>query len=105
MFLNPIVLVLKGSHRDYIGRYPLPEEVVLVAEVANTTLREDRARKAGIYARAGFGEYWILNVADRQLETHRVPLASGIYGETRVYGADDSVSLEGTVLRIAEFLP
>lgn len=103
--LEPDVLVLRGTHRDYVGRYPKPEEVALVAEVANTTLKSDRLQKSGIYARAGFGEYWILNVADRQLEIHRNPLSSGIYGEVRVYRADESVQIEGRSLPVADLLP
>lgn len=54
---EPDVMVLKGRARDFVGRYPNVEEVLLVAEVANTTLASDRERKSRIYARAGFTEY------------------------------------------------
>lgn len=102
---EPDVLVLRGSHRDYVGRFPQPEEVVLVAEVSNTTLDSDRRRKMGIYARAGIAETWILNVADRQLEVYRRPLPSGVYGETRIFGLEESVEIEGKTLRVVDLLP
>ena len=102
---EPDVAVLRGSHRDFVGRYPRPDEIVLVGEVSNSTLRKDRDTKAAIYARAGFAEYWILNVADRQLETFRNPLPSGVYGEARVYGEGEIVMIEGKTLSVAELLP
>lgn len=102
---EPDVLLLKGSHRDFVGRFPNPEEIVLVVEVSNTTLDTDRRRKLGIYARAGFVEYWILNVADRQLEIHRNPLPSGVYAEARILGEGETVTIEGREVRVADFLP
>lgn len=102
---EPDVSALRGSHRDFVGRYPRPDEIVLVGEVSNSTLRTARDRKATIYARAGFAEYWILNVADRQLETFRNPLPSGVYGEARVYGEGEKVTIEGKTLAVADLLP
>ena len=99
---EPDVLVLKGSWRDYASRHPEPHEVALVGEVADASrLANDRTEKLRIYARAGFGEYWILNLVDRQLEVHRLPLATGTYGEARVYGPSDEVG----GVRVADLLP
>src|SRR5215831_9339935 len=46
---------------------------VLVVEVAHASLRADRTLKARLYARAGVGDYWIVNLVDRVLEVHRSP--------------------------------
>ena len=102
---EPDVMVLRGRARNFLGRYPLLEEIALVAEVSNTALDTDRGRKHGIYARAGFAEYWILNVADRQLEIHRRPLATGVYAETRIHTPEESVEIEGKALKVAGLLP
>jgi Uma2 family endonuclease len=51
---------------------PNPTSALLVVEVSDTTLRLDR-RKANIYAAAGIGDYWIINLVDRQLEVRRDP--------------------------------
>lgn len=102
---EPDIMVLRGRARDFLGRYPVPEEIALVAEVSNTTLTTDRRRKVGIYARANFAEYWILNVADRQLEVHRTPLPTGIYADSHIYGADATVTIEGREVRVADLLP
>lgn len=99
---EPDVLVLKGSWRDYASRHPEPHEVILVAEVADVSrLTNDRRQKLGIYARAGFGEYWILNLVDRQLEVHLSPLPSGAYGEVKIYSEDDSIR----GLKVGDLLP
>ncbi len=89
---EPDVLVLCGSYRDFKRRYPEPHEVEIVGEVADASrLANDRTEKLRVYARAGLGEYWILNVVDGQLEVHRNPLPTGAYGEVRIYGASDEV--------------
>jgi hypothetical protein len=40
----------------------LPEDVLLLVEVADTSLRYDRAVKGPLYAAAGVAEYWIVDV-------------------------------------------
>lgn len=102
---EPDVCVLRGTARDFVGRFPKPEEVVLVAEVSNTTLAGDRERKGKIYAGAGFAEYWILDVANRRLEVCRTPLPSGAYGEIRLFGESESVDVGGASIQVADLLP
>jgi Uma2 family endonuclease len=53
---------------------PNPTSALLVVEVSDTTLRLDR-RKANVYAAAGIGDYWIVNLVDRQVEIRRDPRA------------------------------
>jgi Uma2 family endonuclease len=65
------VSVVEGSPRDPAGTHPT--DALLVVEVADTSLRFDRAEKAAVYARAGIRDYWIVNLRDRVLEVHREP--------------------------------
>ena len=51
-------------------RRPLP---LWVLEVSESTYRLDSTRKLRIYAKAGIGDYWILNLLARRLEVHRDP--------------------------------
>ena len=46
-----------------------------MVEVADTTLSFDRDTKSSLYAAAGIPEYWIVNLAHRQLEVYRDPSA------------------------------
>lgn len=68
---EPDVAVVSGEYRDYIGAHP--RTAVLVVEVADSSLRLDRRLKAGLYARAGVAEYWIVNLVDGVVEVCRDP--------------------------------
>jgi len=70
---EPDIAVVTGAPRDYAQAHPAT--AVLVVEVSDTTLSDDRTTKAGLYARAGVEEYWIINLSDRFLEVHRQPAA------------------------------
>lgn len=56
---------------DYSREHP--SKALLVIEVAVSSLRKDRQVKGPLYAASGFGEYWIVNVADKVVEVHREP--------------------------------
>lgn len=68
---EPDIAVVPGAARDYRDAHPTM--AALVIEIADTTLDYDRHTKAPLYARAGIPEYWIVNLADRQLEVYRNP--------------------------------
>src|SRR6185312_12250360 len=59
--------------QDYSRRRPLPEDVLLVVEVADSSLAKDRGRKAKLYAQAGTIDYWIVNIQGRCVEVRREP--------------------------------
>jgi Uma2 family endonuclease len=71
--LQPDIVLLEPRPDDYRDASPRPDDVLLLIEVADSTLRYDRGRKAPLYARHGIREFWLLNVADRELEVHRGP--------------------------------
>ena len=68
---EPDVAVVSGAWADY--RSDHPARPALVVEIAETSLVFDRGEKASLYARAGVGDYWILNLVDRVLEVFRDP--------------------------------
>jgi Uma2 family endonuclease len=70
---DAIVFKLPGSGLQTVQ--PQPGELALVLEVADTTLRFDLTVKAGLYARAGIVEYWVVDVNGRRLIVHREPCA------------------------------
>ena len=65
-------------------------DIGLLVEVSNTSLDTDREDKLPIYARAGVGVYWIVNVVDREIEVHEQPSATG-YASKRVFKPGDDV--------------
>lgn len=68
---EPDVAVVEGSVRDDETAHPTT--AVLVVEVADATLAQDRTMKASLYALAGIPEYWIVNLIDRVVEVYRQP--------------------------------
>jgi Uma2 family endonuclease len=71
---EPDVFVVPSGPRDYLDAHP--SRPVLIVEVAESSLRKDRAHKASLYARAGIADFWIVNLVDRVLEVHRDPQPS-----------------------------
>jgi Uma2 family endonuclease len=100
---EPDVSVVRGARRDYADRHPLPEEVALVVEVADESLKRDRGAKKRIYARAGIPQYWIVNLRARLVEVYSAP-AGDDYAERSdvASGSEVAVIIDGReIARIA----
>lgn len=70
--------------RDYGDSLPEPEDVLLVIEVPDTTLRYDRNVKLPLYARAGIAESWIVDLPNEAIERHNDPSENGYRRMERV---------------------
>ena len=70
---QPDMVVLR--HRDdfYRSGHPTGPDVLLLIEVADTTLRYDRNTKGPIYARHGIADYWIADLSHDALIVLRDP--------------------------------
>jgi Uma2 family endonuclease len=88
---EPDLSVLKRDLSHFTRTSPQPADLHLVIEVADSTLGFDMRTKAGLYARAGIVEYWVLDVAGRRMFVHRDP-REGRYVSIVAYGEDESVS-------------
>ena len=65
--------VVRGALADYDARDVVEADFGIVIEVSDSTLGMDRVAKGRLYARAGIPGYWIVNVADRQIEVYTNP--------------------------------
>lgn len=92
---QPDLAVLGPRSDFYQLGHPQPGEVLLVIEVADSSIAIDRAVKLPLYARAGIGEFWLVDLAGRRVLVHRGPEGDG---STHV----DAVS-SGDVVRLAAF--
>ncbi|MBB6050910.1 Uma2 family endonuclease [Armatimonas rosea] len=72
----PDIAVIAGRRLDFLQSHPRPEQVLLVVDVSDATLSQDRHAKAELYAEAGIQEYWIVNLSQRRLEVYRDPSGS-----------------------------
>ncbi|NJN32326.1 MAG: Uma2 family endonuclease [Synechococcales cyanobacterium RM1_1_8] len=70
---EPDVVVVRGDTRQYLDRHPGPDDLGLVVEVSDSTVKRDQDVKKRAYARAGIGLYWIINLASFQVEVYTQP--------------------------------
>jgi Uma2 family endonuclease len=86
---EPDLAVVRGGPRAHLDDHP--HEAALIVEVAGASLAYDRSEKARLYARAGFPEYWIVNLAAQLVEIHRDPSPEG-YQRVTSFGRDAVIS-------------
>ena len=89
---QPDAMLLAPRADFYANALPEPEHVRLLVEVADTSLAYDRRRKVPLYARAGIGEVWLVDLAGRGLEIHRRP-AAGEYQDLHSPGRTERFTL------------
>jgi Uma2 family endonuclease len=75
-YLEPEIIVCRAHHQP--DNVP-PAEVLLLIEVADTSLRFDTGVKANVYAALGVSEYWVVNAITLATAIHRDPRPTG-YG-------------------------
>ncbi len=103
---EPDVMLLRHRPDFYRSAHPLPDDVYLIIEVADTSLPYDRTTKQQLYAAAGIRDFWIVDLANELLLVHRVP-QDGCYTEVRRLKRGDTVSPEefpDLSLTVAEIL-
>ncbi len=74
---EPDLALLKPRADYYTQALPRPADVLLVIEVADSSLAYDRTVKMPLYANAGVPEAWIVNLIDRWIEVYRDPSPAG----------------------------
>jgi Uma2 family endonuclease len=72
-------------------RRPVADDVLLVIEVADSSLAHDRNTKAPLYAKAGIPEYWIVDLNGERIEVYREPSEEG-YREMRFHVRGERLS-------------
>jgi Uma2 family endonuclease len=87
---QPDLTVAVWREDDYALAHPTPPDVLLVVEVADTTLKTDRQYKLPLYARAGVPEAWLINISGRRVELHAEPV-NGAYQIVRVFQPDETI--------------
>ncbi len=88
---EPDIALLKLQ--EYGAKKPVTaSDVLLIIEVADTTLKSDRTVKSQLYAQAGIPEYWIVNLPDGVIEVFTEP-SEGVYKQTKKTKRGDTLVL------------
>lgn len=78
---EPDLMLLRPPLSTYKDRDPYPQDTLLVIEVSDTTLAQDRSLKVPLYAKASIPEIWIVNLLEERLEVYRPPAYDPLYFE------------------------
>lgn len=88
---EPDFAIVRIDENGYRDRHPQPQDVLLLIEVADSTLRRDRTHKVQIYAKAGIGEYWIVDIKKRQVVVLQDP-QDGSYQFEQTFTDNDQIA-------------
>ena len=91
---QPDIALLRYREDFYCHAHPGPADILLLIEVADTSLRFDQEIKLPLYARHGVPEVWIVDLGRQRIEVYRRPLA-GRYLETLYPQRGELVAPEG----------
>ncbi|HEY9704954.1 MAG TPA: Uma2 family endonuclease [Allocoleopsis sp.] len=70
---EPDLVIAKRKEDNYFSSHPTPDDIILVIEISDSSLRLDQEVKLPLYAQYQIPHYWILNVIDNCLETYSHP--------------------------------
>ena len=74
---QPDLAILRRRPDFYAAGHPGPDDILLVIEVADTSVEYDRAVKLPLYARSGIPESWLVDLNQEVIEIYRDPSPSG----------------------------
>lgn len=103
---QPDIALLRWRNDYYRTAHPHAEDVLLIIEISDSTLRYDRDVKIPLYAKNGIPEVWLLDIQNRQLEIQREPI-NGIYQQRdcRRAGQIAPILCPDAVIDLAELFP
>jgi len=81
---EPDLALIQPREDFYALALPRADEVLLIVEVADTTLRYDREIKIPLYARNGIPEVWLIDVEGQTLTVFETPAVGRYRDEHRV---------------------
>jgi Uma2 family endonuclease len=91
---EPDLVVLKPRSDFFSTSLPTGADCFLVIEVSDTTLPYDVKVKAPLYAQHGVPEYWVIDLAGKQLRRFAAP-QGGVWSDVNVIAAPGLVALPG----------
>jgi len=91
---NPIA---QNRPDDYLSSHPTTADILLLIEIADSSLSYDKQVKLPLYAEAGISDYWIFNLLETCLECYSDPYqnSQGKFGYRlkRIFLSNETVAL------------
>jgi Uma2 family endonuclease len=70
---EPDIAIVAAPYTTYFARHPYPQDIYLLIEISNKTLKIDLEQKSKIYARNGIPEYWVIDLINHKVWVHTQP--------------------------------
>jgi Uma2 family endonuclease len=104
---EPDLAIVSGRVSDFDRAHPTT--ALLVVEVADSSLKQDRLTKRAIYAAAEIPEYWVVNLPDECVEVRRDPEpATRRYARVTIARRGETIepgTLPGVRVTVDDLLP
>lgn len=82
---EPDLALLAPRADFYESGHPQPDDILLVIEVADTTVESDRDVKIPNYAQSGICEVWLVNINEQCVEVYLIPAPNGYRNVQKFY--------------------
>ena len=87
---EPDIALLKPRPDFYASGHPQPADVLVVVEVADTSVTLDRKVKFPIYAKVGISESWLANLEEGCVEVFSKPSREG-YNRIEIFRKGETI--------------
>jgi Uma2 family endonuclease len=88
---QPDVVLMRPRADFYSTRHAMPADILLIVEVAQSSLEYDRTLKACLYARTGIAEYWVADLTNDCVFAYSNP-GEGEYHTIREFKRGESIA-------------
>jgi Uma2 family endonuclease len=88
---EPDIALVRKRDDDYQLEHPAPADVVLLIEVAQSSIAYDLGRKLQIYAASAIPEYWVVDIGQKLVIVHREP-AGSTFSNVHPYGPGSMIA-------------
>ncbi len=100
---EPDISILKFKENFYVSGHPGAKDILVIIEVADSSLRHDKQVKMPLYAFYEVPEYWIIDIATKQITVYVDPVGNG-YSSQQIYGIGDEIILLGKTIVVSDLL-
>lgn len=88
---EPDLVLVRPRMDFYATAHPVPDDILLVVEIADSSIEYDREVKASVYASAGISEYWIADLDEHRVHCYSEPV-NGTYRTLTAVGRAHSLT-------------
>jgi hypothetical protein len=88
---EPDLVLLRPRPDFYASAHPGPADILLIVEVAESSIDYDREVKGSLYARSAIAEYWLVDLNENVVLCYAAP-GRGAYQQVRRYERGQTIA-------------